>query len=91
MSLFLKKRFCHILWKIEETVQSAIPKCKSCTLEEAAVLEFLSQNPHATQKMIVEKIGKSERTVKSLTKTLQEKNLLTRRNEKRNGVCEVQQ
>lgn len=87
----LKNRFCHILWKTEEMVQSATPKCKSCTLEEAAVLEFLSQNPHATQKMIAEKIGKSERTVKSLTKALQEKNLLTRRNGKRNGVWEVQQ
>ena len=91
MNLFLKKCFCHIFWKIEETIQSATPKCKSCTLEEAAVLEFLSQNPHATQKMIAEKIGRSERTVKSLTKTLQEKNLLTRRNGKRNGVWEVQQ
>ena len=87
----LKNRFCHILWKTEDRVQSATPKCKICTLEEAAVLEFLSQNPHATQKMIAEKIGKSERTVKSLTKTLQEKNLLTRRNGKRNGVWEVQQ
>lgn len=87
----LKNRFCHILWKTEEIVQSATPKCKNCTLEEAAVLEFLSRNPHATQKMIAEKIGKSERTVKSLTKALQEKNLLTRRNGKRNGVWEVQQ
>ena len=87
----LKNRFCHILWKTEEMVQSATPKCKSCTLEEAAVLEFLSRNPQATQKMIAEKIGKSERTVKSLTKALQEKNLLTRRNGKRNGVWEVQQ
>lgn len=75
----------------EEMVQSATPKCKNCTLKEAAVREFLSQNPHATQKMIAEKIGKSEQTVKSLTKTLQEKNLLTRRNGKRNGVWEVQQ
>lgn len=87
----LKNRFCHILWKTEEMVQSATLKCKSCTLEEAAVLEFLSRNPQATQKMIAEKIGKSERTVKSLTKALQEKNLLTRRNGKRNGVWEVQQ
>lgn len=91
MNLSLKNRFCHILWKTEDRAQSATPKCKNCTLEEVAVLEFLSQNPHATQKMIAEKIGKSERTVKSLTKALQEKNLLTRRNGKRNGVWEVQQ
>ena len=44
---------------------------------------------HATQKMIAENIGKSERPVKTLTKTLQEKKLLTRKNGKRNGVWEV--
>ena len=53
------------------------------------MLEFLKQNPRATQKMIAEKIGKSERTVKTITKTLQEKNLLARKNGKRNGVWEV--
>ena len=87
----LKNRFCHIRWQGEAPVQSASPKCKNCTLEEAAVLEFLKQNPRATQKMIAEKIGKSERTVKTLTKTLQEKNLLVRKNGKRNGVWEVLQ
>ena len=53
------------------------------------MLDFLKENPHATQKMIAEKIGKSERTVKSLTKTLQEKKLLARKNGKRNGLWEV--
>lgn len=87
----LKNRFCHILWKEETPVQSANSKCKNCTLEEAAVLEFLKENPRATQKMIAERIGKSERTVKTLTKALQEKNLLARRNGKRDGVWEVLQ
>lgn len=87
----LKNRFCHILWKPEDLSQSATPKCKNCTLEEATVLDFLKENPHATQKMIAEKIGKSERTVKTLTKTLQEKKLLARKNGKRNGVWEVLQ
>jgi len=36
--------------------------------------------------MIAEQIGKSERTVKTLTKTLQEKGFLARKNGKRNGV-----
>ena len=87
----LKNRFCHILWKPEDLSQSATPKCKNCTLEESAVLDFLKENPHATQKMIAEKIGKSERTVKTLTKTLQEKKLLARKNGKRNGLWEVLQ
>ena len=87
----LKSRFCHILWKSELPVQSAISKCKNCTLEETAVLEFLKENPRATQKMIAERIGKSERTVKTLTRALQEKNLLARKNGKRDGVWEVLQ
>ena len=87
----LKNRFCHIHWKPEYLSQSATPKCNFCTLEESAVLDFLKENPHATQKMIAKKIGKSERTVKTLTKTLQEKKLLARKNGKRNGVWEVLQ
>ncbi len=86
----LKNRFCHILWQADAEPQSAIPKCKNCTLDEAAVLQFLSENPKATQKMLAEEIGKSERTVKSITKALQEKGLLARKNGKRNGVWEVQ-
>ena len=87
----LKNRFCHILWKEDVQVQSANPKCKNCTLEETAMLDFLKQNPHATQKMIAEKIGRSERTVKTLTKVLQEKGLLVRKNGKRNGFWEILQ
>lgn len=87
----LKNRFCHILWKEDEKGQSANPKCKNCTLDETAVLEFLAENPHATQKMIAEKIGRSERTAKTLTKLLQEKGLLVRKNGKRSGFWEVLQ
>jgi len=85
----LKNRFCHILWQETPPVQSANPKCRNCTLEEAAVLEYLAEVPTATQKMIAEKIGKSERTVKTLTKALQDKGLLARKNGKRNGIWEV--
>ena len=84
----LKNRFCHILWKEGQSVQSAISKCHDGTLEKVA-LDFLRENPKATQKMLAEQIGKSERTAKRLTKTLQEKGLLVRKNGKRNGVWEV--
>ena len=84
----LKNRFCHILWKEGQSVQSAISKCHDGTLEKVA-LDFLRNNPKATQKMLAEQIGKSERTAKRLTKTLQEKGLLVRKNGKRNGVWEV--
>lgn len=44
----LKNRFCHIHWKPKGFSLSATPKCKNCTLEESAVLDFLKENPHAT-------------------------------------------
>ncbi len=70
-----------------------VSKCKictlDCTLEEVAVLNFLRENPTATQKIIALHIGKSERTVKSITVELNNKGLLERKNGKRNGVWVV--
>ena len=90
----LRNRIMHIDWdKAEDDTlpQSAkmgdeLPlKCKSCTLEEVAVLRIVQKKPSATQKEIAAEIGKSERTVKSITIALQEKNILQRVNGKRNG------
>ena len=78
-----------------ESVQSAnpalslLPKCKNCTLEEIAVLRVIRQNPAATQKYIATEIGKSERTVKSITVRLTEQGILVRKNGKRNGYWEI--
>lgn len=47
--------------------------------------------PTATQKMIAEEIGKSERTVKSLTKSLQKRGLLARRHGRKAGTWEAQE
>jgi len=85
----LKNRFCHVLWREDQSDQSAISKCHDGTLEKVA-LDFLRENPKATQKMLAEQIGKSDRTAKRLTKALQEKGLLVRKNGKRNGIWEVQ-
>ena len=65
------------------------PKCNNCTLEEVALLCIVQKNPSATQKEIAAEIGKSERTVKSITIALQEKNILRRVNGKRNGYWEI--
>ena len=89
-----RNRELHIDWKEGETndnvqsakgaVQSAkfalnLPlKCKSCTLEEIAVLRVVQTNPTATQNQMAATIGKSERTVKSITVSLQEKGILRR-------------
>ncbi|MCQ2067224.1 MAG: Fic family protein, partial [Bacteroidaceae bacterium] len=100
----LRNRIMHVDWgKVEESaVQSAepeiqsanavkglSPKCKNCTLEEVAVLRIVQQNPTATQKVIAREIGKSERTVKTITVNLQEKGILQRVNGKRNGRWEI--
>lgn len=71
---------------IEPSPPGASP---SITPAEAAVLNFLNFNPRATQKMIAEKIGKSERTVRILTKGLQDKGMLARKDGKRNGAWEI--
>lgn len=93
-----RNRELHIDWKNEETsetVQSAnsalnlSSKCKSCTLEEVAVLRVVQTNPAATQKQMAAEIGKSERTVKSITVTLQEKGILQRVGGKRDGKWEI--
>lgn len=99
----LRNRELHIDWNTmtekDNKVQSAIQrakmpdelssKCKSCTLEEIAVLRIVQENPSATQKDIAAQIGKSERKVKSITIALQEKGILRRVNGKRNGHWEV--
>lgn len=54
----------------------------SCTLDEMALLNFLKENPKATQSDIAAHIGKSERTVKRMTPSLIERGLLKRVNGK---------
>ena len=65
------------------------PKCKNCTLEEVAVLRIVQKNRFATQKEIAAEIGRSERTVKTITVALQDKQILKRVNGKRNGYWEI--
>ena len=101
----LRNRIMHIDWgKVgtNEQFQSASlevksakignelpPKCKNCTLEEVAVLRIVQKKPSATQKEIAAEIGKSERTIKSITIALQEKSILQRVNGKRNGFWRI--
>ena len=95
----LKNRELLVGWKNGQHFQSAKNKdnelsksniCTlNCTLEERFVLEFLNINPKATQKDIAAHIKKSERTVKTITSNLQQKNLLERHNGKRDGYWVV--
>lgn len=91
----LLNRELHVDWDAEAQPQSAIQsaktddfslsKCKNCTLEELAVLKIIKQQPNVTQKELAVRIGKSERTVKTLTARLSEQGVLRRENGRRNG------
>ena len=95
----LKNRNLQIDEIEKEAIQSAkqtdmdIPKCKNCTLdctlEEIAVLNYLKEKPNATQKEMAQHIGKSERTVKSMTVNLSERGIIERKNGRRNGFWEI--
>lgn len=80
---------------VDKEIQSArfalnLPsKCKNCTLEEMAILRIVQANPRVTQKEMASEIGKSERTLKTITVSLQEKGLLRRVGGKKDGRWEV--
>ena len=61
----------------------------NCTLEELAIIKAVSENPHITQEQLKNTIGKSIATVKRLTVSLQKKDILIRRNGKRDGYWEI--
>lgn len=56
-----------------------------CTLEEIAQIDFIKGRPKATQKEMAIHIGKSERTVKTITVKLSEKGVLERNGGRRSG------
>ena len=92
----LKNRYMHIDYKDESAIQSANKESSKCqngtlklSLEELAIINVLKSNPSATQKQIAELTGKSERTVKRRTVEMQEKDLISRENGKRNGRWKV--
>ena len=54
-----------------------------------AILRIVQANPRVTQKEMASEIGKSERTLKTITVSLQEKSLLRRVGGKRDGKWEI--
>ena len=101
----LRNRIMHIEWnktqditkfqsanntvKSAKTEENLLSKCRNCTLEEMALLRIVQNNPFVTQKEMAAQMGKSERTVKTITVHLQEKGVLRRANGKRNGYWEI--
>lgn len=74
-----------------------IPKCNEkvkdctldCTLDEKRVLTILKDCPQITQIQLAKEIGKSVRTVKNITVSLEKKGLIERVNGKRFGHWKV--
>ena len=79
----LKNRFVHISSNDVEN-KTNINK-NSLTMEEQAIINIIKSNPFATQEEIASKINKSVRTVKNYMLDMQHKNLIERKNGKRNG------
>jgi len=61
----------------------------SCALTEPSILEYLKNNPHATQVEVAAAIGKSRRTVQDAIAALKESGKLTREGAKKNGAWVV--
>ena len=84
----LKNRYLHVSAESQSATGNE-PKCNictlNCTLEELALLNFIKEKPNATQKEIAVHIGKSERTVKTMTVKLSVQGILERKNGRRNG------
>ena len=53
-------------------------------MEEQAILNIIKENPTIKQEDIAKIIGKSLRTIKARMIEMQEKNIITRKNGKRN-------
>ena len=91
----LKNRYTHIDYGKDEAQsdKNEITKCQSdtlnCTFEEMAVLRLMKENPKITQKEIAEKVGKSVRTVKRITESLENKQYISRTGGKRYGSWET--
>lgn len=87
----LKKRDMHISGALSALKRNKeIENCTlDCTLNEIAVLNLLRSDAKMRQKKIAESIKKSERTVKTITTSLEKKGIITRMNGKRFGYWKI--
>ena len=79
----LKIRYVHI--DNNQSANTWSLKCNSCTLEEQAIINVIKSNLMVKQEEIASETNKFLRTVKTYMSVMQEKGLIERINEKRNG------
>lgn len=86
----LKNRYLHISVQSDKTTSSKGQiGTLNVTLEERAVLNCVLADANITQQEIAEQIKKSPRTVKRIMASLSEKQIIARKNGKRDGWWEV--
>ena len=86
----LKNRYLHIYYQSDKpTLSKGQIDTLNITLEERAVLKCVLANSRITQQQIAEQIRKSPRTVKRIMASLAEKQIIVRKNGKRDGWWEV--
>lgn len=77
---------------IREGAQSAndeVSNTLDCTLEEVALINFIQEHPKATQNEMAIHIGRSPRTIKTLTVKLSEQGILERKGGRRDGYWHI--
>ena len=82
----LQNRYLHVDC---QSAKSKVSKCKICTLEEQSIITEIENNPKITQDELATILGKSPRTIKTLTTEMQKKGLIIRENGKRYGQWKV--
>ena len=85
----LKNRYLHVGYEDSQRAKNKISKGQNgpleISLEEAAILAHIKDNPSITLPELSAKTGKSERTLKRRIADLREKGIIQRENGKRNG------
>ena len=79
----LKNRYMHIDYK--ETIEGISSNVSSLSLEEQAILNIIKNNPSIKQEDIALQINKSVRTIKNYMSEMQKKEIIERKNGKRDG------
>ena len=79
----LKNRYMHIDYK--ETIEEISSNVSSLSLEEQAILNIIKNNPSIKQEDIALQINKSVRTIKNYMSEMQKKEIIERKNGKRDG------
>lgn len=79
----LKNRYTHIDYI--QNNKNNDSRCKNYTLEEQAIINIIKNNPIIKQEEIANMIHKSVRTIKNIMIEMQKKEIIVRKNGKRNG------